>query len=123
MTAWYVAASNVASADARDPMAVTAGYASRNTGLTCYDVTDSTGSTASATISATSGGPGVGVITIELPAGRFGGGGYRGYSKVVRLLNQTDVARFGGDVTNIDATMADTAATYRPLAVWLVGGG
>jgi len=38
---------------------------------------------------------------------------------VVRLVNQTDVARFGGVVANIDANAADDASVYRPLAVWL----
>ena len=122
---WYNTSNN--SIDTRDPMGSTVAYTARNVGYTggvddvpdCYTVRSADGTPAYATISATSGGPGVGVITIELPAGYYAGGGYRHASTVVRPVTQTDVARLGGLVTNIDADMADSAATYRPLAVWL----
>lgn len=60
----------------------------------------------------------MGEITIELPAGYNSSGVYRHYSKIVRLVNETDVARFGGVVDNIDADACDDASVYEPLAVW-----
>ena len=107
------------SVDLRDPMGCTYNYTANNVGTGVYDVKDSSGVTQHATITASDTLANKGTITIELPAGYFAGGGYRNYSKVVRALNETDVARFGGVVTNVAANAADDEATYRPLAVWL----
>jgi len=67
--AWYDAAHNSVTQDARDPMGSTCAYTARNVGTDVYTVKDADGNDLTATISATAGGPGVGVITIDLPAG------------------------------------------------------
>lgn len=103
--AWYSTSLN--SVDTRDPMGSTVAYTARNVGAAALPT--------SSTVTCTAGGIGVGVITITIPAGA----NRCSAQVVVRPLAMPDVARYGGEVTNIDANLCDTEATYEPLARWL----
>jgi len=65
--------------DLRDPLGWQAGWALKNTGADVYTVYLADGTPQTATISCTTGGPGVATITYDFPAGYYAGGGFRNY--------------------------------------------